>query len=193
MDIEMDMKAVIIYEECALGSKAIALLKQASIRADDSAPWKIAPWRLELLCLPAFAEESLREAFDAHLVLLALLRRPEVSPWLLRWLEQWAARRYVRDAALAVFEGNAVGSLAFSAAPELLAFAENNGLSFVFGDAIPTPETAGSLVQAPVWRDESWAPTGPDVREKLSSPWSIPTGGSTSESEAGRGVADAGL
>jgi hypothetical protein len=53
---------------------------------------------------------------------------------LLDWLESWAVRRQLRDAALAVFNETDAGSSGLTAAPALSRFAARNHLGFIDGN-----------------------------------------------------------
>jgi hypothetical protein len=50
------------------------------------------------------------------------------------WLEKWAARRQIREAALAVFGEPNANIFSATATPELSRFAERHELNFVLGD-----------------------------------------------------------
>jgi hypothetical protein len=118
------MNAMVIYEESGCAKQANALLKRASDRADASVRrWSVKPWRLAMLTWPPLAQQALRDAAEAHLIVLAANRGAEFPPWLLDWLGEWAERREVQDAALAVFDGGNGDTLSATATPELSAFA----------------------------------------------------------------------
>jgi hypothetical protein len=103
--LEATMNAMIIYEEYSSAERANALLKRASDRADAAEQWSVKPWRLDMLDWPPLAQDAQRDGAEAHLIVLAVGRRAELPPGLLSWLEGWARRRRVEDAALAVFDG----------------------------------------------------------------------------------------
>ena len=105
------------------------MLERAARRAEGAAEWRVNPWRLDMLLLPATAETALAEAAEAHLIVLAL-GEPRFFPvWLPNWLEQWAARRLVQEAALAVWDGG--GALSRTTSPGLPQFARRHGLSMI--------------------------------------------------------------
>jgi hypothetical protein len=131
---EATMKAMIIYEEPDSAKKASALLKRASDRADAATQWSVMPWRLDMLSRPSLALEALMDAAEAHLIVLTVRSQATLAPGLLNWLEAWAARRKVQDAALAVCDGGSGNSLSATATPELSEFARRHGLSIIVGD-----------------------------------------------------------
>ena len=144
--LELIMNAVIVYDDVEYASKARGMLGRAAHRADAALAWTVKPWRIELLLLPPTAAWALQDAAEAHLIVLAFRRPTDPSPRLLDWLEKWACRRQVQDAALAVFDGGNGDMLSATAAPELSLFAERQGLSLIFGDVGPSEEEPALLV-----------------------------------------------
>jgi hypothetical protein len=51
------------------------------------------------------------------------------------WLECWATRRQIQEAALAVWDGGCAGTHLARARPELSQFAWHHGLSLIFDDS----------------------------------------------------------
>jgi len=152
---EPAMNAMIIYEGCDAAKQANALLERAFDQA-DAMRWNVRPWRLEMLGLPPMAQQALREATEAHLIVLAICRRATVSPWLLDWLEVWAAHRQVQEAALALFDDATGDTSTGTMTPELSEFARRHGLSFIFGNlGAGEDESAaardGLRQQSPAW------------------------------------------
>ena len=131
------MNAVIIYDEFDLAANSHGVLRKAANRADDASLWSIKPWRLDMLIRPPTAHAALKDAAEAHLIVLAVRSQADLSPRLLDWLEKWALCRQVEDAALAVFDGGNGETFSASASPTLLQFAERHGLSFIFGGVRP--------------------------------------------------------
>jgi hypothetical protein len=142
------MNAMIIYEESGIAAEANALLKRASDRADAATDWAVKPWRLDMLRLPATANEAQRDGAAAHLVVLAIGRRTELPEGLLDWLEAWARRRWIDNAALAVFEGGRGDRFSATASSQLSEFAQRQGLSLIVGEVDP-----GESQPARVWTD----------------------------------------
>ena len=100
-----DLKAVIIYDDFNLATRATTLLEhvRAGPAFDEAVRWDVGPWRLEVLRHPDFAAGALGEAAGADLVLLALGGGDKVQEDVLAWLEIWASRRNDRDAAVMFF------------------------------------------------------------------------------------------
>ncbi len=141
------MKAVIIYDDRKLAGEVNALLDWAAGRVGEAGSWSVGPWRLELLADPRVAEAALDEAAGAHFIVLALRRQSEPPAELLEWLETWAGRRQVRDAALALFDGGAGYTQPVAATPRLSAFAGRHGLSFMLGNADPTEKESEAFAR----------------------------------------------
>lgn len=134
------MNAIILYDTPAAAANVNALLRHAADNVDEFNHWSVKPWRLDMLIQPQSADEALKDAAEAHLMVLALRRQADLPPWLTDWLEQWARRRQVTEAALAVFDDCGSGStLAVRPAPELSGFARRHSLSFIL-DATESAE-----------------------------------------------------
>lgn len=130
------MNAIILYDTPGAAADVNALLKRASDHVDEFSHWNVKPWRLDMLIQPQIADEALKDAAEAHLMVLALRRQADMASWLMDWLEQWARRRQVTEAALAVFDDCDTGAtLSTSAAPELSGFVRRHGLSFILDAA----------------------------------------------------------
>jgi hypothetical protein len=142
------MNAVIIYDDLDIAAKAKAALERAAYRADEASLWTVELWRLDMLVLPPTAEAALSEAAEAHLIVLGVRQAQLLPAWLLEWLEQWAVRRQVKDAALALFDGGKGDALSATRAPELFQFAERHGLSFIFGDVGPTADESAVFARS---------------------------------------------
>lgn len=142
------MNGIIIYEECDSARKANALLKRASDRAGAATQWSVKPWRLNALKQPPLGQAALRDAVEAHLIVLAIRRPTHIPSWLLTWLEVWAGRRQVQDAALAVFDGPDEDAQSAIVSTELSQLAQRHGLSFICGDVSPAQDESDEL-----WED----------------------------------------
>ena len=158
-DLNTIMNAIILYDESALAADANVMLERAANRADATEQWTVKPWRLDLLFLPATADAALQEAAEAHLLLFAIREQAELPLWLLNWLEDWAERRQVQDAALAIFHGGDDHPLAAKATPGLSRFAEHHGLSFIFGDVNPVADEAAVFASSLHEREVAMTPT----------------------------------
>lgn len=142
------MNAVIIYDDLHLAAKAKAALERAASRADEALRWAVEFWRLDMLILPPIAEAALAEAAAAHLIVLGVRQAQLLPAWLVDWLERWATRREVQDAALALFEGGTGNTLSAAPPPELSRLAERYGLGLVFGDVRPTADGSAVLARS---------------------------------------------
>jgi hypothetical protein len=128
------MKAFIIYQDFASGTKAKLALLHSTKYLGTSVEWSISPWRIDMLKFPSMAEEAVLDAVDAHLIVFAG-QYPNSSPiWLRDWLEQWARQRQIKDVALAVINGEDAGDPFNMATQELSQFAKRHELSFIFDD-----------------------------------------------------------
>lgn len=140
------MKAVIVYDKFSLATKAQALSQRALNRVDATTQWIVKPWRVTLLVLPGFGNAALKDAADAHLIVLASRQSVFLPPWLPAWLEKGAERRQVQQAALAVFNGGKGDSCSTSTPLELSQFAGRHGLDLVLGEV--GPDQCKSAVEA---------------------------------------------
>ena len=128
------MNIVIIYDKFDFAAKVNAMLERATHRTDETADWSVKLWRADLLKLPPTAEAALAEAVEAHLIMLAVRQVQSLLPWLMAWLERWATRRQIQEAALAVWGGGSADTRLARATPELSQFARHHGLSLIFDD-----------------------------------------------------------
>ena len=141
------MNAVIIYDDRKLAGDVNAMLEWAAGHAGGAGSWRVRPWRLDLLAQPRAAEAALGEAAEAHFIVLALRSQAEPPAELLEWLETWAGRRHVRDAAVALFDGGAGYTQPGPATARLSAFADRHGLSFILGDAGPAGQESEAFAR----------------------------------------------
>jgi hypothetical protein len=132
--LDATMNAVVLYDTFDFAGKANAMLERAAHWTDETTHWSVKPWRVDMLKLPPTAEAALAEAAEAHLMMLEQPQVQSLLPWLVDWLERWAAGRQVQDAALAVWDGGNAASRSARAAPELSQFAGRHGLSLIFND-----------------------------------------------------------
>jgi hypothetical protein len=126
------MNAAIIYDELARAVKANTMLEEALFRAHEKVRWNVKPWPLNLLKLPPTATEALSDLKDVHLIVFAIRPAQLLPTGLLDWLGQWAERRQVGEAALAVFNDGNGETPPTPAVFELAQFAERQGLNFIF-------------------------------------------------------------
>jgi len=152
---EATMNAVIIYDDLNLAAKANVALERAASRADEALLWTVEFWRLGMLILPPITEAALAKAAAAHLIVLAVRQAHLLPAWLPDWLERWATRREVQDAALALFEGGAGNTLSAAPPPELSRLAERYGLGLIFGDVRATADGSAVLARSLSQREVS--------------------------------------
>jgi hypothetical protein len=132
------MKVVIIYDNIASVMEANSSLRHSARHPDINVQWSIRPWQVDLLKFPTGAEESLTDAIDAHLIVLAGRCAQTFPFWLQDWLENWAKCRQIKDAALAVV-GGGKAELLSSSQPNLSQFAGRHSLSIIFDDRSTLP------------------------------------------------------
>ena len=158
-DFETPMNVVIIYDKFDFAANANAMLEGAAHRTDETMHWSIKPWRVDMLALAPAAEAALAEAVEAHLIVLAVREVQSLLPRLMDWLERWATRRQIQEAALAVWDGGRADTYLAQATPELSQFAGHHGLSLIFDDRALV-EDKSSMVASDEEKKES-APTPP--------------------------------
>ncbi len=100
--LEPTLKAAIIYDDFGFAARTAALLERAAIRSDEAIEWDVKPWRLDLLKPSSLADAALAETADTDLIVVALSKTHLLPDALLDWLDHWAERRQIRDAALMV-------------------------------------------------------------------------------------------
>jgi hypothetical protein len=131
---DLAMKALIIYQDFASAAKANAALQRAAQNSHARVKWNIRPWQVDTLKFLPTAAKALADATDAHLIVFAGGGAQSSSHWLQDWLEQWAGRRQIQTAALAVFDTRNADKLSPAAALDLPQFAKRHGLSIIFDD-----------------------------------------------------------
>ena len=147
------MNAVIIYDDFACAAKAKVMLERAAHRADVASLWTVRPWRLDMLMPSLSADAALTDAAEAHLVVLVLRHSLSLPAWVPDWLDRWAKRREVLDAALAVWDGGNGDTLSAYVAPELSRLAGRHGLTFIFRDAGPDEDESATSAAIPQERE----------------------------------------
>jgi hypothetical protein len=128
--LEMTLKAAVIYDDFDFAARAAALLEWVAIRTDEAMKWDIKPWRLDLLKPSSLADAALDETIDVDLIVVAASQTHLLPDELLEWLEHWAVRRQIEDAALMVLcPEETAGPM--SLGDRLKEFAEWQGLPFL--------------------------------------------------------------
>ena len=130
------MKAFIIYKDFTAAVKATVALNHSMQNPDSSAAWDVRPWWANMLKFPPTTEKSLADAVEADLIVFAGDWFQSMPLWLQDWLERWAKRRQIQDAALAVMCGSGVDSFHKPVAQAISRFAGRHGLRFVDGDEV---------------------------------------------------------
>jgi hypothetical protein len=125
------MNAMIIYDTFDFAVRANARLERAAHRADKATHWNVNLWRVDVLKLPPAIEAALAEAADAHLIMLAISHVESGLPSLVAWLESWATGKQIREAALAIWDGESADTHLATSAPELSQFGKRHGLSLI--------------------------------------------------------------
>ncbi len=160
------MNAVIIYDEFDFAAKVNAMLEHAAHRTDETTHWSVKPWRVDMLKLPPAAEAALAEAAEAHLIVLAGRQVQPLLPWLVDWLERWATRRQIQEAALAVWDGENAATRSARATLELSQFAGRHGLSLIFDDNALVEGKSSMFVSDLHEREVSLSPTLQHILEQ---------------------------
>jgi hypothetical protein len=144
------LKAAVIYDDFDFAARTAALLERAAIRSDEVMQWDVKPWRLDLLKPSALAEAALAETADADLIVVALSKTHLPPDLLLDWLERWAARREIQDAALMVLCPEETAGPT-SSWDRLKEFATERGLLFVGSRRVPEEGDSTDFVHQ-LWR-----------------------------------------
>lgn len=155
---------MIIYDDVDFAAKANAMMESAADRSDQGVHWKVMPWRLDMLRGSPTSDAALTEASNAHLIVLAMRRGESLPVGLLEWLEAWATRRQVQDAALAMLEDG--DALSVPTIPELNEFAQRHGLGFILDDGDPAEDEAAFFVRSLHERKVTVTPTWQHIREQ---------------------------
>jgi hypothetical protein len=59
------MKAIVIYDDPAIATKAITALQRATHHQNATVKWNLRPWRIDMLKLPPTADHALIDGADA--------------------------------------------------------------------------------------------------------------------------------
>jgi len=126
----LTLKAAIIYDDFDFAARAAALLERVAIHSDKVVKWDVKPWRLGVLKSSILANAALDETADADLIMVALCKIHSTPTELTDWVESWATKRQIADAAVMVLcpEDNAAPTPLWR---ELKGFAERHGLPFL--------------------------------------------------------------
>jgi hypothetical protein len=152
------MKALVIYNDFGSAARANAALQRSAHCANSDARCITSPWRIEMLKFPPTAEEALKDALDAHLVVIVGDCTQSPPAWFQCWLEHWAKSRHIKRAALALFSSRCAGHLADPAIREFSSIADRHGLSLIC-DGSPNRENRWNVIQLSSAERGSW-PSG---------------------------------
>ena len=172
--IEMTLKAALIYDDFDFAARTTALLERVARRTDEAMQWDVKPWRLDVLKTTSLADAALAETADADLMVVALCRTHVSPDELMEWLEQWASRRQISDAAMMVLcPEETAGPL--SLWDQLREFAEWHGLPFLGWRNLPDDEDSMEFVRRMWRRKQPVAPALPWSPDQPRSPrhWGI--------------------
>ena len=138
------MKSVIICDDLAFVEKASATLQRIGGRPDVGAGWTIKTWPTSSLKTAVTAEQNLNDAADAHLIIISAQHAQNLPSRLREWLEQWAALRQIKDAALAVIK-DGVHDFTKTVSLELTMLVQRHGLNLIL-DEWPVARDATRLI-----------------------------------------------
>jgi hypothetical protein len=98
---------VVAYEDRATRNRALHLYDHLAQQLLDDYDFKCAWWKFDHLADPSLLEDSIDDAATAHMVILSLHARPEISEQQKRWVESWLRLRNQRKCALVAMIGDA--------------------------------------------------------------------------------------
>lgn len=142
---ELTVKAVVIYDEFPFIAKAVAALRRVGRQPDVVAQWSVKSWPASDLDHAAIAAKALVEAADAHLIVIPTRLTHLLPPRLRDWLERWADRRQIQDAAVAVFGEGMNGHFQRMVSLDLTLLIRKHGLNLITNED-PVVEKATKLV-----------------------------------------------
>jgi hypothetical protein len=125
------MKALIIYDNINSALKAANALRTVADDVGTHGVWTINLWRENVMKFPSLADEALKEALDADLLVFAGVQICSLPRWLKDWMERWVANRRIPDAAIAVIDDAANGLSSAVHFSELSRFAHRHHLTLI--------------------------------------------------------------
>ena len=126
------LKAVMVYDDFNFAAHAAALLEDAASRTGCGFRWDVKPWRLDILRQLSLVELAEAETVGADMVVFALAGIQFLPDDVVLWLERWAGRREIEDAAVMLIQSGWDAASA-ALANRLRLFAEARGLTFMGG------------------------------------------------------------
>jgi hypothetical protein len=140
-----DLKTVLIYDDFNAAAQTKCVLERVARRRGEGLKCSVRPWRLDVLQHGGADDEILADAVGADLVCLVFQSLRALPEWLMGWLERWASRRQVRDAALALRCGG-VARLPGSVVWQLGRFAERHGVHLLPTGGQPAEDISTDFV-----------------------------------------------
>jgi hypothetical protein len=155
------LKAVMVYDDRNFAARAAALLEAVARQADQNFKWEVSPWRLDILRKLSLTEIAEAETVDADVVVFALTESYSLPDDLVNWLEHWAARREIDDAAVMLIQPGQPAAPSPLAA-RLRLFAETRGLTFLDGHKVWPFGSPGHPLASPEQPANAEYPQFPD-------------------------------
>src|SRR3954468_2679044 len=143
------LRAVVICDDFVFGTKANAMLERVGRYGAVNIRWAVQCWPMNALNDMKLAELLLAEALDAHLIVFPARRAQALPDWIYKWLGEWARRRVVKDAALAVMRDESLGELAVEVFAELCCFVREHGLNLITHEGPATRKRAEACTRFP--------------------------------------------
>src|SRR5262245_1049160 len=131
------MKAVIVYDHVVFAARVGSVLRRVGGRAGVQVEWATRCWPVKALNDSVLAKKALLESQDAHLVVLPARYARAVPTRLFNWLEEWAERREIGDAALG-FTAEPGANPPQPVCSELYIFIRQHGLHLITGQGLTT-------------------------------------------------------
>jgi hypothetical protein len=146
---DLVLKAIIICDDFAFVAQANAALQRVGCRPNVKVQWNVRSWPLNVLRQSTTAKKAFGEAADAHLIVIPA-RHAHSPPLCLRdFLDRWAGRRRIHDAALAVMVDGIDAGVANTVSPVLALLVRKHGLNFIGGEGAACESAAKPLARLP--------------------------------------------
>jgi quercetin dioxygenase-like cupin family protein len=129
------MKTLIIYNDVASAVRANAALQNSARNTDLAVRWNAHFWQIDMLQFSANAKDALRDALDAHLIVIAAPSAKSSALWLLNWLEHWGNCHQIKEAALALMGDESPDFLGTPAVDNFSRLTRRHGLGLILADS----------------------------------------------------------
>lgn len=143
------MKAVIIYHEIEFAATASSTLARVGCQPGVNVHWTMKYWPMKALKDVAFAEHALAQALGSHIIVFLAERASTLPSWIFYWLNRWATRRRIHNAALGVIRNGKPAGSADARYSQLLSFAQQHGLSLIADEGPATTKPPRLLAHFP--------------------------------------------